>query len=73
MCVCAELDVADLRILKANLIQTFKLTLCYCNLMNSKSKSMLTRDVILLLCDLKRFQITTGNTDHSPIIRKEIN
>jgi len=34
---------------------------------------MLTRDVILLLCDLKRFQITTGNKDHSAIIRKEIN
>ena len=35
--------------------------------------SILTRDVILLLCDLKIFQITTVNKDHSAIIRKEIN
>ena len=34
---------------------------------------MLTRDITLLLCDLKRFQITTGNKDHSAIIRKEFN
>jgi len=34
---------------------------------------MLTRDLTLLLCDPQRFQITTGNKDHSVIIRKEIN
>ena len=37
------------------------------------SKSILTPGVILLLCDLKRFQITTGNKDHSAIMRKEFN
>ncbi len=37
------------------------------------SKSILTRGVILLLCDLKRFQIKTGHKDHSAIIRKEFN
>jgi len=34
---------------------------------------MLTRGVFPLLCDLKRFQIITGNKDHSAIIRTKIN
>ena len=71
--MCAELDVADLRVLKANLIQTFKLTLCYCNLMKTTHLIYANPGVFLLLCDLKRFQIITGNKDHSAIIRTEIN
>ena len=37
------------------------------------TKSTLTRGVIFLLCNLKGFKITTGNKDHSTIMRKEFN
>jgi len=70
--VCAELDDADLRILSYfNL--TFKLTLCYCNLMKTTHLIYANPGVFSSLCDLKRFQTITGNKDHSAIIRTEIN
>ena len=36
-------------------------------------KSTLNRGVIFLLCNLKLFQTTTGNKDHSAAMRKEFN